>query len=323
MPNKSRLLLLALCLCGTPLFGQKDTAKIGVFVTNLYDFNIADGSYVAEFWTWALFRNDSLDFDNRQEVTNSKKSAFSNGSREKKGGLNWSQQKCTTAVIYDWDVRNFPFDRQRLMLSIEDALADTSALVYLADTANSRVNAALSLDEWDIDGFTSEAGATTYNTTYGDPELVGSSAYPVFKASIGLTRKHCWTQFWKLVTGVYVAFLISILVFWIQPPQLDTRIGLAVGGLFAAVGNKYIVENIVPTTTQTTMIDLIHMTTFAAILLIVFATVYLSRLEHMGQPERSARLEKRAAWLILAGYAVLNVFFVLHALALKGQSAFL
>jgi hypothetical protein len=310
--------VLLLMLGSTTGTSQKDTAKIGMYLTNLYDFNIADGSYVAEFWTWALFGNDSLDFAESQEVTNSKKTFFTNSDKEKKKGLNWAQKKCTTTVLHDWDVRNFPFDRQKLTLTVEEVFKDTTEMVYIADRLNSKVNANLDLDEWDIDKFIVNEKVTAYNTTYGDPELSGNSSYPAFSAEIFLTRKHSWTAFWKLATGVYVAFFISILVFWIYPPDLETRIGLAVGGLFAAVGNKYIVESVVPSTTQTTLIDAIHMCTFGAILLIVLMTVYLSRLQHNGNEKLSFKLERITSYSILGLYVILNVFFVWKALIAKG-----
>lgn len=296
----------------TFLFSQKDTVKVGLFVTNLYDFNLGDGSYVAEFWTWSLYKNDSLSFEGTQEITKSKKTAFSNYNIEKKGNLNWSQKKCTTTVLQDWDVRNFPFDRQKLFINIEDALLDTTDLLYVADVENSKAYDGLSLEEWRMDSFKVEAANVRYNTTYGDPELAGESVYPSVGATIFLTRTHSWTSFIKLVTGLYVAFLISLMVFRIMPPDSESRIGLAVGGLFAAVGNKYIVQDIVPTTTQTTMIDNIHNVTFGAILIIVIMTIYISRLYFHQREDRAMQVDRLSFWSILIAFLVFNAGLIYY-----------
>ncbi len=319
MKNRLLLNLFVLFFTASTAFSQpaeeKDTAKIGLFVTNLYDFDLADGSFMAEFWTWALYKNDSLSFEESQEVTNSKKAVFSNSFLQKKDGWNWLQKKCTVQILQDWDVRNFPFDRQKLNINLEEAVNDANALVYLPDIENSKIRESLALDEWSIDSFVARQNLVRYNTTYGDPVLRGESVYPALSCDIFLTRQHSWVTFFKLATGVYVAFLISLLVFRLLPPSGDSRIGLAVGGLFAAVGNKYIVESVVPTTTQTTLIDLIHLVTFGAILAIVMLTIHIGRLDAHGQHERVERLDRQSLIGILAAYALINLIIIFNSLS--------
>lgn len=310
MKKTALLALLLHALSG--LSAQVDTAKVGLYVTNLYDFNIADGSFTTEFWTWTIYKNDSLNFEDTQEVTHSKKTNFANYNLEDAGASgNWMQKKCTAVILQDWDVRLFPFDKQVLSINLEDALNDTTALIYKADVANSKVSDSLLLDEWTIDSFGVRANSIRYNTTYGDPDLQGESVYPSISAQIYLTRSHSKVTFIKLVTGVYVAFFISLLVFLIQPHDTDTRIGLAVGGLFAAVGNKYIVESVVPTTTQTTLVDIIHITTFAAILFIVIMVIVISRNYHFGRQARAHRLEKLSFWATLLAFVGINAYLIM------------
>ncbi len=85
--------------------------------------------------------------------------------------------------------------------------------------------------------------------------------------------------------------MISLMVFRIKPREPESRLGLAVGGLFAAVGNKYIVEGIVPNTTQNTLIDTIHNVTFGAILIIVIMTIYITTLQHKKQKSKARHKE--------------------------------
>jgi len=290
---------------------QVDTAKVGLFITNLYDFNIGDGCYTTEFWTWSIYTNDSLNFEESQEVSFSKKTNFSNYNLEQFDGGNWMQKKCTSTILQDWDVRFFPFDKQVLTINLEDALLDTTNLVYVADAGNSKISDALTLEEWNIDSFKVVPNSIRYNTTYGDPTLSGASVYPSVTAKVFLTRNHSKVTFVKLVTGVYVAFFISLLVFLIKPHDTDTRVGLAVGGLFAAVGNKYIVESIVPTTTQTTLVDLIHISTFAAILFIVIMVIIISRNYHFEKTKRAENLEKISFWATLLIFAGYNFYLIM------------
>jgi hypothetical protein len=272
---------------------------------------------MAEFWTWSLYKNKDLSFDGNQEVTGSKKTQFSNFLLTQKGDTYWAQKKCTTNILHDWDVRHFPFDRQHLTINLEDASLDVNALMHVPDVENSKMNGSLKLDEWNIDSFSTRQNLVNYNTTYGDPTLHGESTYSAVSCDIYLTRLHSWVTFFKLVTGVYVAFLIALLVFRVQPPSSESRIGLAVGGLFAAVGNKYIVESVVPTSTQTTLIDLIHLATFGAILVIVMLTIWITRLDLDvdDNAEEIAILDKRAMIGTFISYLLLNIFLIYRSLS--------
>lgn len=82
------LILVATSSFHHKIMAQKDSATVGVFITNLDDFDLADGSFVAEFRTWTLFKNDILSFKESQEITKSKKTSFTNFYAQKKGGLN-------------------------------------------------------------------------------------------------------------------------------------------------------------------------------------------------------------------------------------------
>lgn len=57
---------------------------------------------------------------------------------------------------------------------------------------------------------------------------------------------------------MYIAFLISVISFTIQVQELEPRFGLPVGGLFATVGNKYIIDSILPETSAFTLVDTLH-----------------------------------------------------------------
>ena len=100
MIKKWCFFLVLLCGMQTNTFAQpaepaKDTVKVGIYITNLYDFDLADGSFVAEFWTWSLHNNDNLSFKDTQEVIKAKKTVCSNFATQKKANLNWEQKNAS------------------------------------------------------------------------------------------------------------------------------------------------------------------------------------------------------------------------------------
>lgn len=308
----NRILIICALFCFTcTANAQKDTCRVGLYINNIYDFKLDEKSFMADFWCWVVYKNDSLNFENSLEIPQSKSAEFSHYSIEKKGNYNWSTQQCKAEVIHDWNVSDFPFDEQRIRIQFEDSYHDTNSVVYIADTVNSKINKLFNHKEWHIQGFRVRDEAYVYETTYGNPELTGNSVYPRIIAEIILKRNCSWVLLTKMLTGAYVAFLISCLVFFISPDKPDSRFGLCVGGLFAAIGNKYIVESMVPTTTTNTLMDNVHNLTFSFILLIVLITIITLRLFDSGN-ENKIRLAKKIDRLSF--YSIILLFVLLNTL---------
>ena len=133
MKTQAILTSLLLLFVNGISFAQKDTCQLGLYINSVYDFDLENKSFMADFWVWMNYKNDSLKFDEALELPNSKTAEFSHYSVEKKGEINWATQKCKAQVMYQWDVSKFPFDEQRLRIELEDAKYDASQMVYLAD----------------------------------------------------------------------------------------------------------------------------------------------------------------------------------------------
>jgi hypothetical protein len=308
---KNRTLLFALLLfCSDIAIAQKDTCKIGIYINSIYDFKLDDKSYMADFWMWMNYKNDNLKFENNAEITNGKSADFSHYSLEKKGGWNWATQKCRAQLIHQWDVSKFPFDKQTLRIEIEDSQSDTSKLVYEADVANSKIDNSFNSNEWYIENFSLKEAVRTYETTYGNPALSGKSSYPRVVAEITIRRNNSWIKLIKLLTGVYVAFLISCIVFFVPNESQDSRFCLVVGGIFAAIGNKYIVESVVPSSTSNTLMDNVHTLTFIFILLITVVMIISLRLYQSGDDQKkqlSLKIDKWAFYTFAFLYTLINI----------------
>ncbi|MBC7872923.1 MAG: hypothetical protein H7Y01_02945 [Ferruginibacter sp.] len=311
---KNRTLLFVIFLfTSSQVTAQKDTCKLGLYLNAVYDFDIEHKSFMADFWLWMNYKNDSLKFDDALELPNSKNAEFSHYSLEKKGGINWATQKCKAQVMHQWDVSKFPFDKQRLTIELEDARYDASELIYIADTANSKVDCSFNSREWSIVSFNVKEDKRTYKTTYGNPELNGSSTYPRVVAELVIRRNNSWMMLTKMLTGAYVAFLISCLVFFVSSNNQDSRFGLCVGGLFAAIGNKYIVETVIPGSTSNTLMDDVHNLTFTFILIIVGIIIYTLHLYESGDEvkrRKSLKLDRWAFITVITVFMLINAFLI-------------
>ncbi|MBK8966502.1 MAG: hypothetical protein R3D58_10670 [Saprospiraceae bacterium] len=302
---------LSLIFC-KPALAQPDTVRIGAFVNDVYDINLAEKSFSAQFWVWFNYRDSTLHPLETLEIPNAKEVDYSLEFSEEKNGICWAGKKVTAQIKKDWDIRRFPFDAQRLTIELEESDKDIESMVYVADSLNTRLDEHLIISNWQIERFEITSGGKKYATTYGDPGLADSSAYPHASITLFITRKS-WGLFFSLFTGMYVAFFISTLVFFIDPIDVDPRFGLSVGGLFAAVGNKYIVDSILPQSTTFTLVDKLHILTYVSMLLCIIFSVISLRIWKNGNPKKSARFDRRMYFTITSVYILINVLLIYSA----------
>lgn len=289
-----------------------DTVKLGVFFNSVYDLNLAEKSFTADFWIWYNYKNDSINPLESVEISNAKESEFQSEDIEKIGNVNWATHKCKATIKKEWNLKNFPFDKQELHVEIEDAIYDSEQLIYIADSSNSKYDKNIYLDEWKIKSFSVNHIEKSYETTYGNPELSGSSEYPGLRATFVLERDGVGL-FFKLFVGIFVAYLISLSVFFMGPENPE-RFGMIVGALFAGVANKYIVESLMPQTVILTLPDKIHNLTFIYIIFHLIITVFAFRLSVKEKMKLGWRVDIICFLLSIISYIAINFYWVAEAI---------
>lgn len=310
-----RLTLLLVCgiaaLSGLPAQSPSSTG-VGLYVTSLYDLDLASKSFNVDFWLWFNYTDSTLKPLETVEIANAKDFAYTLPDTDIEEGKIWACHKCKAVVKKEWDLRHFPFDKQMLDIRIEDAILDASALRYIPDTAHSTYDQSIELDEWVIKGFRLRSDDKTYATNFGNPNLESQSTYPAVTATFELHRNGVGL-FFKLFVGIYVAYLISLVVFFMGPDNPE-RFGLIVGALFAGVANKYIVDSIMPRTIMLTLPDKIHNVTFAYIILHLIMTVVAHRLA-AGNKLKAGWLTDRTAFMAsFLSYVVINWILIQNAI---------
>ncbi|TAF63445.1 MAG: hypothetical protein EAZ55_13685 [Cytophagales bacterium] len=291
-----------------------DTCRVGVFVTDLYDFSLSDKSFNIKFWIWFNYKNDSLDLLGTAELLNAKTYEYSLQVKKPRGNEQYALQKCLANIKRDWDITHFPLDKQVLEVVVESGDLEHDKLVYVADKLHSKYDTSIRIDGWRINKFEILSEQRKYATSYGDPELDkhNVSNYSALVFRIHVERESQGLLF-KLFTGVYVSFAISLLVFFMGPENAE-RFGLLVGALFAAIANKYIVDEMLPDSTKYTLVDKIHVISFCYILINLILTVLAYQLHTRNLERLARRLDFIAFWVVLFSYFLINYYFIYESL---------
>ncbi|MBX2969998.1 MAG: hypothetical protein KF803_11560 [Cyclobacteriaceae bacterium] len=291
-----------------------DTVKIGAYIISIHDINFQDKEYTLRFWLWALFDNVGFDLAKQLDIPNAKSIDEPQAIVDMVDGKTWQLMKLRATMKQNWKVGNYPFDKQHLVVHVENTIFDKSQLVFVPDDLGSGYDRELTLDGWSISNFEVTTKDKEYTTVFGDPESdFLHSEYSSFDIVMGIERDG-WGLFWKLFSGMYIAFLISMVSFGLAPREVEPRFGLPVGGLFAAVGNKYIIDSILPESNTFTLVDSLHAITFLVIFVILVISAVALYTINKGKAERSRKINLYAAWTVAILFLSINLALVLAAI---------
>ncbi len=312
----SSLLFCSLLLVGFNLSAQdakSDTVKVGIYVTSIHDIDFKQKEYTITFWLWLKYKNKAFDFERNLEIPQSKGVTRSFTTIDTTGGKVYMLMKIQCIMKDSWEIENFPFDKQTLRLSIENSQFDTRSLVFLADTLGSHYDKRFALSGWVVDSFIQYSNKKLYETAFGDESFAKPhTEYSAFRVRISINR-NAGGLFWKMFLGMYIAFLIAYLCFFIHADSIDSRFGLSVGSLFAVIGNKYIIDSTLPESVSFTLVDTLHGLTLFSILLVITATAYSLKLVKSGKIKAAYKFDMITAQGLLLVYLILNIYFIWQA----------
>lgn len=292
-----------------------DTVKVGTYVMSIHDINFHDQEYTARLWLWFLYKNKNFDFGKQLDVTNAKSIDQAQPLDDSLEGKQWSMLKMKCTMKENWNVLDFPFDKQHLKIQVENSLFDKSQLIFTPDQAGSKFDSDETLAGWTIHNFKVGVVDNYYETGFGDSRKGHTNqTFSAFVIEMDIDR-NAWGLFLKIFIGMYIAFLISMLSFAPHPEELEPRFGLPVGGLFAAVGNKYIIDSILPESASFTLVDSLHAITFFTIFAILVASAICLKLHDGGDEEKAKKFNHWSARAIAVAYALINIALVVLAIA--------
>lgn len=303
-----------------PKKGKVERCIVGAYLASIYDFNFLGQTFSAAIWLWT---HTSSEYERKpletMDFTNAKNTSSSLCSNIVKNGIRWGQCKVCGTFSQSWDLRNYPFDRHKLEIRIEEAIDDTTVLTYEADARSSSYRKDMQLDDWKITDFRIINNPVTHSSTFGDPALEpgGSSEYAGIVIFITIQREEV-TSYIKLTAVAYVASLLLLVSFFLHLDGgfrfLDSRITLQAGALFATVINMRAASSALGSEDSMTLVDKVHLAALFYILSGVLVTVIARALAAKGFNDHQLRqMDLSAAVSATIIFIGANVFLLIRA----------
>ncbi len=148
--------LIIAVLKSAPVSAQKsvpDTVYTGIYITSIHDIDFKQKEYSINCWLWLKYKNKDFDFMQNLEVPQAKSFTKSYSTIDTLGDKVYLLMKLQCVMKDSWKLDNFPFDRQKLRLSIENSQYDSDALIFASDTVGKNFDPRFVVSGWNIDSF--------------------------------------------------------------------------------------------------------------------------------------------------------------------------
>ena len=252
--------------------------RIGVNVEDIYDLDMVRDSFGAILWIWSVC--PSPDFAPLGTIAFPTASASLSLSSietvDLASGGQYASRRVQGMFRYNWDMTQYPFDRQHVVIAMDEAQYGADRLVFEPDDAESFVSPDLRdrLDEWMLSELGLVASVSEEASTYGLPNAPGAR-YARLEVAIDLDRDHLVT-FLKLTSGVFAGVFIAFLSFFYDANDrsgFGGKLGLLVGVLFAVLLNLRTADSTIGDTGHLTLVTRIHLVTLVFIVILALVAL--------------------------------------------------
>jgi len=162
---------------------------------------------------------------------------------------------------HSWDLGNYPFDTQKLLFEFQSTVDTSLVKIQPSNKYKSTFEPIMrNLTEGYL--ITDVTYRNTYKTSMSTilqmtPTLKRPEVTQNFIVELNIKRKG-GVLFFKIFTGGILSYFISCMVFLIPLRELESRVNLAVGGIFGAIGSSAFVYEVLPVVNVFTKADAIN-----------------------------------------------------------------
>ncbi len=276
-----------------PRFGGPANVKVGLVISQVREYNLQTGAFAAEFFL-------SLTADKAMGAITL---AFPNGYEMQETVLadepTFKFYRYSGKFVSAIDLRDYPFDTQKLEILIEDKFAGVDQLLFEADKARTALDAEFKLSSYGVGFVSAKAYKHLYPTRFDRDDLYISR----YKYTVGIDRFATSAAFSVYVPS-FIIVLISLIGLWVPPDELEVRSNAGAPMLAAAVLFHYSLIQALPATGYLTRADKLMLGVYLSLLVNMLSTWILLVVEEQ-QLDRTFRIAR--AWVPPATVVIMVV----------------
>jgi hypothetical protein len=244
-----------------PRFGGPATARVGLVIQDVREYNIQTGSFEAEFF---LSLTSDKDMPNLNLV-------FTNGHEVDMKAIGdtptFKFYHVSGKFISAVDLREYPFDTQILNIELEDQSAGVDQILFVPDKTRTSLDEGFDVASFGVASIGAHAYRHAYPTRFDRDDLYMSR----YKFELGLDRFATSAAF-SVYVPAYIIVLISLIGLWVPADELEVRSNAGAPMLAAAVLFHYSLISALPATGYLTHADKLMLGVYISLLLNMLTT---------------------------------------------------
>jgi hypothetical protein len=266
-------LVLAIFFSSNLVAQQK--VQTGVYLLNMYDMNMDEHSFYADFYVWFRWRGkidpSNIEFVNSVEKWGMTNTPFGDTITTLKSGEKYKIIRVEGRFFHSFGMARFPLDEHSLDIQMENPEYPVDSLIYEPDTSKNLIRNTLNLVGWQMKGSRMESKIHDYGTNFGNAE---ENAQKFSNLTYSLTIGRPFTYFsLKMMLPLLIVMLVSIGALLLHPSYIDTRSSLPIGGLLTAVFLQQSYNSALPDTGYMVLMDKIYLLCYVIISLVLWQVV--------------------------------------------------
>ncbi len=295
--------------------------SVGLYVSNLAQLDQTSETFDSAGYLMYTWRDSRLAYKPQQnessrgssldkiwhpaiEMVNFKSSTNSDTSVDiLPDGTVLAQERFAKTLSSSLVLQKFPFDRQSLQVILESLKYDNRTVQLVADSPKISIgtDSFVSLSEWRIGAVTG-----TNNKSFFPPE---NQYYSRITVQIPVTRNYGFYLL-KVMMPLLLITVASWSVFWIDPREFSTQIGIAFTNLLTVVALLLVINDTLPRVGYLTMMDGFTVICFLTILVAILVLIIAHRSTTKDNHHRAHKVQKLARSIVPIGFVLSNLFLV-------------
>lgn len=289
------LLIVAVFLLAIPMVDSAEV-ETAIYVLNLGKFDVATGSFTADFYL-SMKCKEKCDVGNF-EFMNGRAGSVDKIIDEDKEKFYRIQGNFNSNV----DLKDFPFDKQRMQIILEDKLNNIDKIKYVQDDEESGVDKSIIFSGWDLKGWDSEVREHEYE--------VYDETYSQYVFDINIERIKL-NAFMKTFMPVFFILLVVLFSFILDPDKITTRLGMAGSSLVASVMFHISISNQIPPVGYLTFADKFMVLTYAILLATFIINVFMLEMQERKNSELVEKVHRKTEYSVFVVVPLLYLLLFL------------
>ena len=190
------------------------------------------------------------------------------------------KEKFSAELEAHYDLKEFPFDRQKLEIEIESFAWHDDVLIFKMNEEKIGFSTDFEIAEWHIENVESKIESVK--------DIQDRATFSEFLMEIEVVRKYDY-YLWKIIIPLILLVMISWSVFWMIGDKLVDRMSISMTGILTIVAYQFIISDILPRVSYFTFMDTFLSISFLIMLLSVFENIIVNNLDLV---EESAQAKK-------------------------------